>query len=206
MTKQVHSALERYPGYDSLSQQDHWDPATRRLVLDRVHNVPPIRFFNAQELETVQALVEVVLPQDDRPPDRRVPIAAYIDEMQYKGETPGYRYEGMPDGRTAWHLGLEGVEQASRALYGGRRTVELSPDERHELVLRLQRGDVPGEAWHGMPARRFFSDTLMAAVISAYYGHPYAWDEIGYGGPAYPRGYYALNFGAREHWEVDERR
>jgi hypothetical protein len=28
------------------------------------------------------------------------------------------------------------------------------------------------------------------------YAHPYAWDEIGFGGPAYPRGYGALNFGA----------
>jgi hypothetical protein len=37
-----------YPGYSTLSQQDFWDEATRNLVLDRVNNVPPIRFFTGE--------------------------------------------------------------------------------------------------------------------------------------------------------------
>ena len=28
------------------TQADHWDEVTRRVVLDRVENVPPIRFFD----------------------------------------------------------------------------------------------------------------------------------------------------------------
>ena len=31
-----------------------------------------------------------------------------------------------------------------------------------------------------------------------------AWDEIGFGGPAYPRGYLALNHGAPDPWEPRE--
>ncbi|MGZ4229300.1 MAG: gluconate 2-dehydrogenase subunit 3 family protein, partial [Solirubrobacteraceae bacterium] len=31
--------------------------------------------------------------------------------------------------------------------------------------------------------------------------HPWAWNEIGFGGPAYPRGYARLGAGQRENWE-----
>ena len=31
-----------------------------------------------------------------------------------------------------------------------------------------------------------------AAILAAFYSHPWAWNEIGYGGPAYPEGYMRL--------------
>src|SRR6185437_5104592 len=33
-----------YPGFSTLGQQNFWDEATRKVVLTRVHEVPPIRF------------------------------------------------------------------------------------------------------------------------------------------------------------------
>jgi hypothetical protein len=39
-------------------------------------------------------------------------------------------------------------------------------------------------------------------VLAAFYSHPWAWNEIGFGGPAYPRGYARLSPGQREHWEA----
>jgi hypothetical protein len=39
-------------------------------------------------------------------------------------------------------------------------------------------------------------------MLSAFYSHPWAWNEIGFGGPAYPRGYARLGAGEREHWET----
>ena len=29
----------------------------------------------------------------------------------------------------------------------------------------------------------------MRAILAGFYSHPWAWNEIGFGGPAYPRGY-----------------
>jgi hypothetical protein len=46
----------------------------------------------------------------------------------------------------------------------------------------------------------------MQDAIDAYYAHPWAWDEIGYGGPAYPRAYTRLERGDPEPWEVEEQR
>ena len=39
-------------------------------------------------------------------------------------------------------------------------------------------------------------------VCEAFYAHPLAWNEIGFPGPAYPRGYASL--AGRELWESPE--
>ena len=44
----------------------------------------------------------------------------------------------------------------------------------------------------------------MRGVLSAFYSHPWAWNEIGYGGPAYPRGYMRLGEGQREPHQAAE--
>ena len=44
---------------------------------------------------------------------------------------------------------------------------------------------------------------LMEDCVTAYYSHPWAWDEIGFGGPAYPRGYMRLENGLPEPWEKE---
>ena len=47
------------------------------------------------------------------------------------------------------------------------------------------------DIWKQMDVKRFWL-LLVQDVVGAYYAHPYAWDEIGFGGPAYPRGYMRL--------------
>ena len=39
-------------------------------------------------------------------------------------------------------------------------------------------------------------------ACTAFYSHPWAWNEIGFPGPAYPRGYLNPGVNARERWEV----
>ena len=36
---------------------------------------------------------------------------------------------------------------------------------------------------------------VMRAALAAFYSHPWAWNEIGFGGPAYPRGYMRMGVG-----------
>ena len=47
---------------------------------------------------------------------------------------------------------------------------------------------------------------LLQDCVNVYYSHPWAWDEIGFGGPAYPRAYMRLERGEPEPWEKDEKR
>ena len=51
-----------YPGFSTLAQQKFWDEATRRKVLDRVHQIPPIRFFTPEEASLMEAVVAHLLP------------------------------------------------------------------------------------------------------------------------------------------------
>ena len=55
--------------------------------------------------------------------------------------------------------------------------------------------------WHGMPARRVWSLWTRYAC-TAFYSHPFAWDEMGFPGPAYPRGYKNAGVDKREPFEV----
>jgi hypothetical protein len=194
---------ERYPGADVLAQRGHWDAATREVVLDRVHNVPRFTFFDARQRVTLKALCARVVPQDHRPVSRRVPIAPWIDQRCATGAHDGFRLEDMPPTAEAWTWGLEGLDQTARALFQT-GFVDLEPQSQDHVLEAIRRGDAPGEVWQRLPARRWWVFVALRQITAVYYAHPYAWDEIGFGGPAYPRGYFALNFGAPEPWEARE--
>jgi hypothetical protein len=57
-----------------------------------------------------------------------------------------------------------------------------------------------------MPARVFFKERVVSDVVKSYYAHPIAWSEIGWGGPASPRGYVRLQADRRDPWEAAEAR
>lgn len=195
-----------YPGFSTLAQQRFWDEATRQVVVRRVRHVPPLRFFTPDEARLAGAICDRVLPQDDRDAAHRIPILAHIDERLFENRIEGYRYEDMPPDQEAYRLALVGIEAVAHALYG-RLFVELEPLEQDNVLLTLHDDDPPAgrDVWERVPPRRFWP-MLVHDCIAAYYAHPWAWDEIGFGGPAYPRGYMRLERGAPEPWEVQERR
>jgi hypothetical protein len=196
---------ERYPGADILSQRGHWDDATRRVVLDRVHNVPQFRFFDEQQRQTLESLCAAVVPQAHRAPHRRIPIAPWIDARCAGHHSDGFRLDDMPSNEQAWSWGLQGLDETAMALSGEQiRFSAVHQDEQHQVLAKVRAGDPPGDVWHRMPARRWWVFVALRQITAIYYAHPYAWDEIGFGGPAYPRGYFALNFGLPEPWEPRE--
>lgn len=195
-----------YPGYSTLSQKNYWDAATRKVVLDRVHNVPEFRFFDPDEARLLTAVCDRMLPQDDRTLDRRIPIAPHIDKRLYEGRIDGYRYENMPPDREAHRLGLQAIEQIAQHLYNA-GFLDLSPGDQEQVLKTIHSGKPPAahEIWKRMPAHRYWM-LLLQDCTEVYYAHPWAWDEIGFGGPAYPRAYMRLEGGQPEPWEVDEQR
>ena len=52
----------------SCLNSSFWDDATRKVVLDRVANVPPIRFFSPDQARLLETVCNHILPQDDRDP------------------------------------------------------------------------------------------------------------------------------------------
>jgi Gluconate 2-dehydrogenase subunit 3 len=183
----------RYPDYDVLEQAGHWDEATRRVVLDRVERLPPIRFFDEREVATLGAFCDLVLAQDAEP---RIPVLAMVDEKLFQKRGEGYRHADMPSDPETWRQ----VARMLNAAAGGQGAESFDAADR-ETQLRITERFSEGElAWDGCPVDKAWG-VVMRDILNAFYSHPWAWNEIGFGGPAYPRGFARLAEGQREHWE-----
>jgi len=71
------------------------------------------------------------------------------------------------------------------------------------VVTAFAAGEVHGRVWDELPPARAWK-VVTRGALSAFYSHPWAWNEIGYGGPAYPRGYMRLGVGQREPHQSNE--
>lgn len=195
-----------YQGFNTLAQQNFWDEATRAVVVARVREVPPIRFFSSEQHAVLEAICSRIIPQEDRDDAHRIPIAPRIDARLHEGRHDGYRFEGMPPDGEAFVLGIRAIDEMAHQLFG-RGFLDITIAEQERLLESLHDGKpaVANAIWDRMPVGRFWS-LLTQDCAEAYYAHPFVWDEIGFGGPAYPRGYMRLEHGEPEPWEVRERR
>jgi hypothetical protein len=193
ITPQMHG---RYPDYNVLDEVGHWDEVTSRMVLQRVDEVPEIRFFTHDEVATLGAFCDVVMAQDREP---KIPVLGMVDAKLFAGQLDGFRFAGMPDDRETWRLAAQGLDAVARQ--HGRGDFGSAPFEVQEMIVdAFHKGNLRGEVWDELDVKRTWS-VLMRAILSAFYSHPWAWNEIGFGGPAYPRGYARLGAGQRESWE-----
>jgi hypothetical protein len=189
----------RYPDYDVLQQARHWDETTRKVVLDRVNEVPPLRFFDEREATTLRAFCDVVTAQDTEP---RIPVLEMVDKKLHEGRLDGFQHADLPDDRDVWRLAARGLDDVARAR-GADDFAAASQEVQLQIVAAFHKGELAGGIWDRMPAAKAFG-VLMRGVLSQFYSHPWAWNEIGFGGPAYPRGYARMGIGLRESWEGEE--
>jgi hypothetical protein len=183
----------RYPDFDVLEQSGNWDEVTRGVVLDRVERIPPIRFFDEREAATLGAFCDTVLAQHDAP---RIPVLAMVDEKLYLNRLDGYRHTDMPPDPQTWRQVARCLDAEARSLRAD-DFASASQGIRDTIVGRFAEGDLE---WEGLPVAKAWS-VVMRMVLAAFYSPPSAWNEIGFGGPASPRGFARLGAGQREHWE-----
>jgi hypothetical protein len=169
------------------------------VILRRLTEVPERRFFTEEEWRTLEAACDRLIPQPDR--SVPIPLAAWIDHKLHHNERDGFRYDDMPPLREAWRFGLEGINQESQSTFNA-DFASLSDFERDAVLRAVQTGDVRGAVWRRLPPQRFFATILLKEVVGEYYGHPAAWNEVGFGGPASPRGYVRLGLNQRDAWEA----
>lgn len=195
-----------YPGFETLSHKAFWDEATRHVVTNRVEEVPPIRFFSPEEAQLMHAVCDRLLPQDDRDEDHKIPVVNYIDDRLYNKRIDGYRFENMPPDHEAHRLGLQAIEAIAQHMFS-KSFIQLGPLEQDEVLKTIHDCKPPAghDIWQILSVMHYWM-LIMQDVLDAYYAHPYAWDEIGFGGPSYPRGYMRLEGGKPEPWEVNEQR
>ena len=193
----------RYPGYDVMSKHDgaSWNDKTREVVDARLQTANRPRFFSDAEWKAIEALCNRVMPQPEgRPP---TPLAAYVDRALSEGKTKGYRFAGMPQPGEAWKRALAALDEAAKREYG-RVFALLTGEDQDALLAQMADGSFEAHAMRGMPPKTFWTSHVIHDVAGAYYAHPASWNEIGWGGPASPRGYVRLGLDRRDAWEPIE--
>jgi hypothetical protein len=113
----------------------------------------------------------------------------------------------MPPDGIAYRRGLEALDQMAKHNYGG-DFLAISWVDQHKLLASIHDAKPMAgaeEIWRSMEVHRWWA-LVLGDCCEAYYSHPWAWDEIGFGGPAYPRGYTRLENGEPEPWEKEEKR
>jgi hypothetical protein len=126
--------------------------------------------------------------------------------MLHDDRGEGYRHPEVPPLREAWRRGLAAVQDEARRRHG-RRFADLAEPEQDALLQALSDGHTESPLWREVTAdyaRHFFIHYLLKTAAGIYYAHPEAWNEIGFGGPASPRGYVRLGLDARDPWEARE--
>jgi hypothetical protein len=185
----------RFPGFDVLDEVDRWDAVTAGVVLERLTPSPELSFFTGVEQATAEALCDQLLAQHDEP---RIPVAALIDVRLARGETDGWHYADMPEDGEAWRQTLSFLDDDATVLYGA-TFGELTTSQQAGIVQTVQ--SLQSQPWHGLPAKQVWSLWTRYAC-TAFYSHPWAWNEMGFPGPAFPRGYKNLGIDRREGFEV----
>jgi len=200
------TALPRYPGYDVLQKRDtpSWDDVTRNVIDERLATPPDPRFFDPVEWRALCALCASIVPHvpqnSQRPP---VPIAALVDARLAKNIGDGYRDARLPPMRDAWRIGLRALDAESRARHE-LPFASIDDKARRALLIDMQQGKLGSGEWQAMPPALFFTERVLHDVCGMYYSHPDAWSEIGFGGPANPRGYVRMVANRRDPWEAAE--
>ncbi len=175
ITPQMHG---RYPDFDVMQDRGHWDPVTRELLEQRVDEPPECRFFNPPEQRTLGTLFDAILAQDAEP---RIPVLQMIDAKMHARQFDGYRYATMPDDDQTLRMVAERLEGLA----------ELDAAGRHARVKAFADGELE---WDGLDVSLAWK-VVSRLAVSAFYSHPWAFNEIGFRGPAYPRGYMRRNMG-----------
>jgi len=187
----------RFAGFDVLDSVQDWDDVTAGIVLRRLAPPTDLAFFTPAEAAIARPLLDLLLDQDREP---RIPVLALVDERLAARETDGWHYDDLPEDADAWRETLRFLDADARAAHG-RGFAELDERGQAGLIQAVQDHAQAGDDWHGWAAARTWSLWTRYAC-TAFYSHPWAWNEIGFPGPAYPRGYVNPGVNTREHWEI----
>ena len=195
---------DRFPGYDVLDKRatPSWDEVTRAVVAKRLAAPLQPRFLTAAQFAVADALCRRILPQSaNRPP---APLAALLDAKLHEDHGDGFREADMPYMGEAWRQGLDALEAEAKGRHDGEGFAALDALQQDALISAMEAGELTGDGWKGLDSAKFFKRRVLVDVPGLYYCHPTAWSEIGFGGPASPRGYLRLEGDRRDPWEAAE--
>lgn len=187
-----------YPNFNVLDEQKAWDEYSRSVVLKRLKPPEPT-FLMEHEIDMLRAAVANLIYENR--PDIIDFIVSHIDNQLASPIGESDRKVGVPAQDALVRKGLAALNATAQSVGGA--TFDTSPVElQADILQKLQKGHAPVPPEHaGVPQKALFKKLLRLAV-DALSSHPTIWSEMGYPGPAYPRGYYRIERGLHDPWEA----
>jgi hypothetical protein len=188
-----------YPNYDVMDEKQAWDKHTQSIVAARLIREHGYEFFNSIEAEIARSICALLI--DDHRADIIQYMVCHADEALHQSLGEGQRKPGIPKVQVLVREGLQALDRTAMLLYV-QRFFQLESDTQKNMLTELSEGRLSHmELWNNVPQKAFFQKMLTFS-IEAYYSHPIVWSEMGYGGPAYPRGYIRTAIGQIDPWEA----
>ncbi|MHB9093738.1 MAG: gluconate 2-dehydrogenase subunit 3 family protein [Eubacteriales bacterium] len=188
-----------YPSYNVLDHMDEWDSHTKEIVRKRLGPFPENEFFTEREAGYI-ALISRHIVYDNRQ-DILSWVTHHIDSRMKSEIGEDQRKPGTPEEKILIRDGLKALDRVARLSFG-KDFGQLSEEKQFNILSDLQLSKAAQiHEWSYIPQKELFKK-LASRIVSAYYSHPTVWSEIGYGGPAYPRGYIRSEFGLTDPWEA----
>jgi len=190
-----------YPRFDVMREEEHWDPHTREIVNKRLNNESfyPYQYLTQHEGDTLFRLCAILLD------DARSPVLAYVvhhfDSTLQAGIGESQRKIGVPKQSALIRDGLALLDQVCKERYG-KKFISIGEPDQQQLVQQLVQGNIALLSGDQQVPVREWTDKILTDAVAAYYSHPSIWSEIGYAGPAYPRGYVRSELGLTDPWEA----
>lgn len=191
-----------YPDYDVMNQEDHWDDHTREIVHKRLDIPGQFQKLNGDEADIIRSMAALFV--DDARSVLLDYIVKHFDAKMQSDIGQSDRKQNVPPQKELLRQGWEALDRLALTHYQ-QGFVSLSAEQQIHLLVGLENDTETLQTADGspLPASDFFK-TMLTETVSAYYSHPLVWSEIGYGGPAYPRGYVRTELGLTDPWEASK--
>ncbi len=121
----------------------------------------PYRMFNQTEAQTLSALLNQLIPDDETPGAPGANVMRFLDRQLARA----YRKH-----RQAYRIGLEALNQNALTVHQ-QPFAALPFPQQETLVERMEAGDLPRAPWGDLPPREFFR-TVRTHTMQGYYGDP----------------------------------
>ncbi|KRF13542.1 gluconate 2-dehydrogenase subunit 3 family protein [Paenibacillus sp. Soil787] len=188
-----------YPSYDVMNEVYEWDDHTQTIVTSRLKSIKSLHFLTGIEAVMVRRISSLLV--SDQTPEVLDFIISHIDQTLHQSLGEGQRKAGVPESPELIRSGLQAIEQGVQLLYGS-SFITLDIDRQKQYLQMISECNAePLEVWNSIQQEPLFIK-LLRLTVESYSSHPKVWSEIGYAGPAYPRGYVRTELGQLDPWEA----
>ena len=187
-----------YPSFDVMKERHEWDDHTQSIVMSRAKPNNVLHFLTPPEAGMIRRIGSLLV--GDETPEALDFVLVHIDRTLHHFPGESQRKTGVPEAPKLLRAGLHALEQAAHALHSSSFTDLDAAAQKQYLQDISQSAAKPAGVWHGIPQAELFRK-LLNLTVEAYCSHPKVWSDIGYAGPAYPRGYVRTQMGQLDPWE-----